>query len=788
MIDQNGNRAGVATSENVHLVKVGLNYKLGQGLPWSAAASAVPILPAPPPAAWNWSGVYVGGHVGGGWGRTNWNSATGILGARNGVFAGSSTDNGFAIGGQVGINHQVGAWVVGAEADASWSDIDGYAKCATNGDPSGSFTCHTRVKALGTLTGRLGQSFGNLLVYGKGGAAWDAERHGALEDQPNSQFAGDTTRWGWTAGVGLEYAFTPAWSGKVEYNFMRFGDQTSALQNAHGVASNVGLSQDLSVFKMGFNYKLGADPTAGSRAPVPAPMWVKSPVFKAPPRSDWTIEAGARYWVSSGHKQLDLFGSTSSVFLSRLTYDGVIGHSVESFARLDHRNGIFLKGNFGLGDLTKGKFYDEDTHAPDHIVGYSNTRSNQGDGRTLYGSLDIGHAIVTGPGGDLGAYVGYRYLYERDNGFGGSQIAASRSIFFQGAAPFSTLILSETEAWSGAAVGLNTRLQLAERWRLEVDAALLPFVGVWNTDNHWLRPDFNPLPAQGQGWGSQFEAILSYALTDQWSIGAGGRYWYFASSSVHTQSPNTIYNQPIKLFSERYGGFVQATYKFDGKPSAAPAGGYKLQSGPTTWTGFYAGGHIGAGLGRTTWSDPFPPPALGDYVTMGGALAGGQLGFNYQTGTLVYGVEAAGSWARIAGTFTCFAGNPDISVAGQDCGARVGALASFTGRLGYALDRTLYYAKAGPAWGRSTFQLNFGAADAGQIVTTSVNRVGWTLGGGVEQALTDKWSVVGEYRYVDLGSVKVSFSGIPDSISTDGPVAINQRYHMLMLGMNYRLY
>jgi opacity protein-like surface antigen len=116
------------------------------------------------------------------------------------------------------------------------------------------------------------------------------------------------------------------------------------------------------------------------------------------------------------------------------------------------------------------------------------------------------------------------------------------------------------------------------------------------------------------------------------------------------------------------------------------------------------------------------------------------------------------------------------------------ALASFTGRLGYALDRTLYYAKAGPAWGRSTFQLNFGAADAGQIVTTSVNRAGWTLGGGVEQAVTDKWSVVGEYRYVDLGSAKVSFSGVPDSISTDGPVAINQRYHMLMLGMNYRLY
>src|SRR5262249_14140859 len=153
-------------------------------------------------------------------------------------------------------------------------------------------------------------------------------------------------RWGWTLGVGLEYAFTPAWSGKVEYNYLNFADKQLAFNNGLGNAANAGLSQNLSLVKMGFNYKLGADPTASSAAP--GPTWVKALVFKAPAPSDWTIEAGARYWVSSGRKQLDLFGlpSSTNLLLSRLIYENVTGQAAESFARLDHRDGMFLKGNF----------------------------------------------------------------------------------------------------------------------------------------------------------------------------------------------------------------------------------------------------------------------------------------------------------------------------------------------------------------------------------------------------------------------------------------------------------
>jgi opacity protein-like surface antigen len=487
VIDQNGIVATVPVSERVHLVKVGLNYKLGQNLsPWVVSAGTVPMFPAPPPASWNWTGVYVGGHVGGGWGQTNWNSSDGVFGSAKTVFPGSGTDNGFAIGGQLGINYQVGLWVMGVEADADWSDLDGNAPCARFPDTviggrvfSGpSFACHTRINGLGTLTGRLGQTFGNLLIYGKGGAAWDTESHFALNISavPNPYFSGNDSRRGWTVGAGLEYAFTPAWSGKIEYDYLSFANETIGFNDGAGNTSNVGMSQNINVVKMGFNYKLGADPTAGAYASAAIPMWVKAPVFKAPPPSDWTIEAGARYWLSTGRKQQDLYDpNTSTQINSRLFFEGATGQAGEAFARLDHRDGMFLKGNFGLGDLNAGLFYDED-FAPG-TVPYSITRAQkQRDGRTLYGSLDVGHALVSGPSGDLGAYVGYRYLYERQNMFGDQQLATNMVVGVPPRPP-SVPLITETEAWNGLAVGLNTRVSLAERWRLELDGAWLPYLG-----------------------------------------------------------------------------------------------------------------------------------------------------------------------------------------------------------------------------------------------------------------------------------------------------------------------
>ena len=100
-------------------------------------------------------------------------------------------------------------------------------------------------------------------------------------------------------------------------------------------------------------------------------------------------------------------------------FERVTGEAVEVFARLDHRDGMFLKG-IGVGDLAGGCFYDEDF--PPGLVPYSNTLSSQRDGRMQYGSLDAGHLVLAGPGGDLGGYVGYRDLDERENASGFLQL------------------------------------------------------------------------------------------------------------------------------------------------------------------------------------------------------------------------------------------------------------------------------------------------------------------------------------------------------------------------------
>ena len=154
---------------------------------------------------------------------------------------------------------------------------------------------------------------------------------------------------------------------------------------------------------------------------------------------------------------------------------------------------------------------------------------------------------------------------------------------------------------------------------------------------------------------------------------------------------------------------------------------------------------------------------------------------------VVTGVEASGSWAQLTGTASCFAGNPNQGNAGLDCGTNVGALATLTGRVGLAVDRTLYYAKAGPAWGHTTFMLNAGGAAPGQLAVPDADRWGFTVGAGVEHALTRQWSIAAEYKYVDLGTATVGFASLPAAIAPVAIETINQRYHVLTLGMNYKL-
>jgi outer membrane immunogenic protein len=205
-----------------------------------SAAQAADMLRKAPPAPYmaapfNWTGFYVGAHVGAGWSTKEWSS--------EGVTVANYNLNGFLGGGQIGYNWQSGWAVLGVEADASLTNIKG-----------DFFAFSSKIDALGTVTARFGGAVDHALVYVKGGGAWAHEKHTIEGEISDSQ-----TRWGWTVGTGVEYAFAPNWSGKVEYNFLDFGKA-----NFFGdvVDGGVDIRQTVHTVKFGLNYRFGG-PMAG---------------------------------------------------------------------------------------------------------------------------------------------------------------------------------------------------------------------------------------------------------------------------------------------------------------------------------------------------------------------------------------------------------------------------------------------------------------------------------------------------------------------------------------------
>jgi outer membrane immunogenic protein len=215
-----------------------------------AADMGRPVYKAPPagalPVAYDWTGFYVGGHVGYGWADKDWRDAFGL--------ATTHTSDGFLGGGQVGFNYQINQFVLGVEGDVSWANLTGSSTQTFGLAAPVTSTFNTDVEWTATLTGRLGVAFDRWLVYGKGGVAWAGDRFSTNRFLPAGTTAEITdTRWGWTAGAGVEYAFAPQWSAKLEYNYMDFG--TRSYTFAPGVATDI--DQQIHAVKFGINYKFG---------------------------------------------------------------------------------------------------------------------------------------------------------------------------------------------------------------------------------------------------------------------------------------------------------------------------------------------------------------------------------------------------------------------------------------------------------------------------------------------------------------------------------------------------
>jgi outer membrane immunogenic protein len=232
-----------------------------------------------------------------------------------------------------------------------------------------------------------------------------------------------------------------------------------------------------------------------------------------------------------------------------------------------------------------------------------------------------------------------------------------------------------------------------------------------------------------------------------------------------------------------------------------------------SWSGFYLGVNGGASLGRNQTTDTtvvgpglaFPVFGADTFNNAPvGGIFGGQVGWNWQAApSWLLGVEADAQWS-----------GQSVSVCVSAClpAGGGGSLLSLTdeqkltwfgtarGRIGWITQNgTLWYATGGAAWGRVEQTLTlagtpgfFAGGATASVASFSHDRIGWTVGGGVEATLIGNWSAKAEYLYVDLGSVSDSFSsalgaGLVPATTQTTTSAYTIHDHIVRVGINYRL-
>lgn len=799
------------------------------------------IAPASTPQVYSWDGLYAGMNVGAAWGAYNPTTTTALDG-RTGYLlhsadiaavnaAGAQTIDplGFAGGGQVGYNLQFGRTLLGIEGDLDYLHLLGAADSGAVRYPAGGsgffngafklnqFVVSSYADAdwLMTLRPRIGITANNWLFYLTGGLALTKLQGQFLFTDGNARGAAtgavqqanvDTFKEGYAFGGGVEAGLTDRLSLKVEYLRVQFGDTA-----AHQVSSNFvsgftppspqnftqSMKLSANMVRLGLNYRFGAvdSPAAAGGAWQNASA---TPFLPATP-PDWQFDAGTRVWFSSGKigapQPLLFFAPEPSKLISRLTYTDLNAYSGETFLRADHASGIFIKGFVGAGGITRGNLIDEDF--PGFGGAYSNTDS-RASGHLGYATIDLGYTLLKTPAAKLGAFVGYNYYTQHLNSFGCNQAAGDTTC-----APFDPNFegISEDDHFNSVRLGLASEFWLTDRIKFSAEAAYLPWTEFGGQDDHNFREILFPETAS-TGNGVMLESILSYAMTSNWNIGAGGRYWAW---NTHTGAdwfdglglPPPTQPQLARFSTERYGFFLQTDYHWGGAATddAAPEvqrSQAAAAMASADWTGVYLGGYLGGGWSGDRWSDPFGSTVsstgltniagFGDTVHSTGPLGGGQIGVDWQTGPWVVGVGGEFGAANLRGENTCFSG-----IGGLDCQHFVDAIGVAGAKFGYAFGQSLLYAKGGGARVSSTYAILGNTNTGGNTLgfeTVDKAATGWMAGLGVQYALSRNWSTDFEYEHIGVGSVTVPFPAVA-LINTQN-IGVKQSLDLLKLGVNYK--
>jgi len=237
---------------------------------------AMPVKALPISTAYDWTGFYLGGHLGYATGNSNWTAGTtpGISGSLDLFqgFDGFKESGSFFEGLQVGYSTMLpNRFVVGVEADASFPsflNLDGISIGGTSmllspliGPESYSET----VLSSGTVRGRIGYAPGNWLFYATGGLAWTYNRL-MLTQQANGMTESPFLwRFGWAAGAGVEAPVAPHWTAKAEYLLTDYGTSSVTFPAAAQRFDSNFLLQE---FRAGLNYRFGNDALSSEKAPT----------------------------------------------------------------------------------------------------------------------------------------------------------------------------------------------------------------------------------------------------------------------------------------------------------------------------------------------------------------------------------------------------------------------------------------------------------------------------------------------------------------------------------------
>jgi outer membrane immunogenic protein len=224
---------------------------------------------------------------------------------------------------------------------------------------------------------------------------------------------------------------------------------------------------------------------------------------------------------------------------------------------------------------------------------------------------------------------------------------------------------------------------------------------------------------------------------------------------------------------------------------AAPASAADMRPAPyaapplPVWTGFYIGANAGGGIGN----------AVSDFSVAGanfasvdnsltGAVAGGQVGYNWQAGPMVFGLESDIQFSSAKGTLSapCVPGLCGVALT-ANYSQEVSWFGTVRGRIGYASAGWLLYGTAGYAYGQLVTDANASAGPATASFSAKDFVDGWTAGGGIEVQVAPRWSVKGEYLFTDLGRANHSFAftGLP-TLNDSAHVTLN----VVRAGVNFR--